>query len=224
MVSTHKRTGDDGARTCCTKRILSMIAILALAAVLGILAAAMVQMQHVSANDDPQNSIYRTEQRDEFAGASLEDATLDIDYVWAASLTSENISDTTGTRLGYVSGADDRDEVGSLQPSQFTYDGEDYTVQALYYQQTPEGVHRLVLEADRPLPAQLILHIGSDQFFGCEFVVLGSETNTNVWTITRDLGWAAGRTTYAALFEPRTHQVQPVVECLAASAEPGSAE
>ena len=224
MVSTHKGTENDGALNCCKKRILSMIAILVLAVALGIVATVMIRMQLVSANDDPQGSVYRAEQRDEFAGASLEDVTLGIDYVWAAGVTVEDISDSTGTRLGYVSGADDRDEVGSLQPSQFTHDGEDYTVQALYYRQTPEGAHQLVLAADRTLPAQLILHVGSDSFFGCEFVVLGSETNTNVWKITRDLGWAAGRTTYAALFEPRVHQVQPVLECLAASTEPGSEE
>lgn len=224
MVLAYKRTREVGASKCCKKRILSMITILVLAVVLGIVATATIRMQHVSAHTDPQGSVYRTEQRDEFAGASLQDVTPGIEYVWAARVTVENFSDSTGTRLGYVSGTDDRDEVGSLQPSQFTYDGEDYTVQALYYQQTPEGVHRLVLETDQPLPAQLILHIGSDQFFGCEFVVLGSEGNTHVWTIARDLGWAGGRTTYAALFEPRVHQVQPVLECLAASAGPSSEE
>lgn len=222
MVTAHKRTEDVDARKCCTKRILSMIAILVLAVTLGIVATMMIGMQLVSADDGLQGGVYRTEQRGELAGASLRDVTRGIDYVWAARVTVERIADTTGTSLGYVSSGDDRDEVGSLQPSQFTYDGEDYTVQALYYQQTPEGVHQLVLEADRTLPAPLILHVGSDQFFGCEFVVLGSETNTNVWTIARDLGWADGRTTYAALFEPRVHQVQPIMECLAASAEPGS--
>ncbi len=224
MVAVHTRNGDIGARKCCKKRILSMIAVLVVAVILGIAAMATIKMQHVSANADPLVGVYSTEHQNASAGSPLQGIASDIEYVWAARMWIEAVPDTQGGRLGYVSRTDGRDEAGSLEPAGFTHDGEDYTVQALTYQRTSEGDHKLVFETDRPLPAQLLLHVGSDTFFGCEFVVLGSEGNTNVWTIARDLGWADGQVTYAVLFEPMAHQVQPVIECLAASAEPGAEE
>lgn len=222
MVLSHKIDGDDGARNCRRKRIPPMIAILVIAVALGIAATATISTQYTSAHAGPLGVIYAAEPRDALAGSPQQNTLPEIEYVWAARITVADAPTMSGTRLGYVSGTDHHDEVGRLEPGQFTYDGEDHAVQALYYQQTPESGHQLVFETDRPLPAGLILHVGSDRYFGCEFVVLGSEGNTNVWTITRDLGWEDGRTTYAVLFEPRVHQVQPVIECLAASAEPGS--
>ena len=128
MVAAYTQNGDVSERKCCKKRILSMIAILVLAVILGIVATATIRMQHASANADPLGSVYGIEHRDEFAGSPLQGTTPEIDYVWAAWITVEDVSDSTGTRMGYVSGTDDRDEGGSLEPAQFTHDGEDYTV------------------------------------------------------------------------------------------------
>lgn len=224
MIVAHTRSGDGGVRKCCKRRILSMIAILVLAIVLGIVAMATTWTQHAIANAHPLGALYGVEHHDEFGKPPLQPFAPEIEHVWWARLLTENSTDAAGIRSGYLSGTDNQDQVGRLTPSQFTYDGQDYTVQALYYRLTPEGDHKLVLESDRPLPTGLFLHVGSDRYFGCEFVVLGSEGNTNVWTIARDLGWADGLASFAALFEPRVHQEQPIVECLAASAEPGSQE
>lgn len=224
MIVAHTRNGDGGDRQYCKRRILPMIAILLLAIALGIVVAATTGVQHGSANAHPLGALHGVEHLDEFDGSPLQPFPLEIEHVWAARLMTENATDATGIRSGYLSGTDNQDRVGNLTPSEFTYDGDHYTVQALYYQRTPEGDHKLVMEADRPLPIGLFLHVGSDQYFGCEFVVLGSEGNTNVWTIARDLGWADGLASYAALFEPRVHKEQPIVECLAASAEIGSPE
>ena len=224
MVATYAQSGDFGARKCGKKRVLSMITIMALVAILVTAAMATIRMQHASADAYPPGAIYGAEHGDEFGSPPLQPFAPEIEHVWAARIMVEDVTATTGTRSGYLSGTDNQDQIVNLTSPQFTYGGEDYTVLALYYQQTPRGEHKLVLQTDRPLPTGLFLHVGSDQYFGCEYVVLGSEGPANVWTIARDLGWADGVASYAALFEPRVRQEQPIAECLAAAAKPGSQE
>ena len=207
MASAHKQTGDFVALDCCRKRILSMVATVALAMVLGIAAAAAINIQHASAQSAASNGANLVNNPDvgaEPAPRSVSGAV----YVWAGMLTVGDATNSEAVRLGYVPDPDGQNSTGSLRNKTFSYGGVDYKLQALYYEQTADDVERLVLKANKPLPTHLRLFVGSARFLVAESDASECDCAAHVWTLDRDLGWTAGETMYLALLEPTREEIE----------------
>ena len=112
-------------------------------------------------------------------------------YVWAACLTVGGHSNSAVTHLGYIPGF--TPSGGALKSAKFTYRYADYTVKNLYYEEIDTGVRQLFLEVDTPLPNELTLYLGNDEFPLSNSESFGSEQNIYVWRLDDGLGWTQGQ-------------------------------
>ena len=112
-------------------------------------------------------------------------------YVWAACLTVGGHSDSAVTHLGYIPGF--TPSGGALNSAKFTYRYADYTVKNLYYEEIDTGVRQLFLEVDTPLPNELTLYLGNDEFPLSNSESFGSGQNIYVWRLDDSLGWTQGQ-------------------------------
>ena len=207
MIPAHKRIEDIGAPNCCKTRIVSMIATVVLAMVFGIVATAAIKIQTASAGLDT----FDVAERARSPNVAVEPAPQPVSatvYVWGGRMTVGEQAIPETTRLGYVAGPDGLNSAGSLLNPRFSYGDVDYTIQALLSEQTADPEHRLVLKADKPLPAHLGLYIGDDRFLVDEAETSEFEGVSHAWTLDRDLGWTEGQIMYLALLEPTRHEFE----------------
>lgn len=119
------------------------------------------------------------------AGSQLQaDAT-----VWFADMVVGEASDSTRTYLGYMPSMSPPE--GELDDIAFAYDGVEYTIDALFYQEIGT-VRQLVLSADRPLPDDLVLEFGGSKYPVADSMKLGADGNIHVWRLDSSLGWTEG--------------------------------
>ena len=109
--------------------------------------------------------------------------------VWFADLVVGEASDSTRIYQGYMPSMSPPE--GELDDTAFTYDGVEYTIVALFYQETGT-VRQLVLSADRPLPDDLVLEFGGNKYPVADSLKLGAGGNIHVWRLDSSLGWTEG--------------------------------
>ena len=207
MIPAHKRIGDIGAPNCCKTRVLSMIATVALAMVIGIVAIAAIKVQTASAHLEAFDVAVRAQNPNVAAEPAPQPVFATV-YAWAGRMTVGEEENSEGVRLGYVAGPDGVNSAGSLLNPRFSYGDVDYTIQALFYEQTADPEYRLVLKVDKPLPAHLRLYIGDDLFLVDEAETSEFEGVSHFWTLDRDLGWTEGQIMYLVLLEPSHQEIE----------------
>ena len=120
-------------------------------------------------------------------------------YVWAACLTVGEQSDSSETYLGYGPGL--FPSKGALYSPSFTYRDMDYRISNLYYHETDTGDRQLVLESNIPLPNELTLYLGNDEFPLSTSEPFGKGQNVRVWRLDDSLGWTQGQAVLVLLRE-----------------------
>ena len=127
-------------------------------------------------------------------------------WVWSATMTVGEASDSSTSYLGYSPslGADG----GGLDDTDFSYDGVDYIIESLYYLEHDSGVMQLVFYAAAPLPDELVLQAGHQQFFVSDSLKLGANGDIHAWRLDRPLNWTEGQTVELQIRETGRSQGQ----------------
>ncbi len=109
--------------------------------------------------------------------------------VWFADLVVGEASDSTRIYQGYMPSMSPPE--GELDDIAFTYDGVEYTILALFYQEIG-AVRQLVLSADRPLPDELVFEFSGSKYPVADSMKLGAGGNIHAWRLDSNLGWTEG--------------------------------
>ena len=126
----------------------------------------------------------------------------EMETVWSANMTVGRATDSANFLLIYTGYFPINSNYGgSLDDTDFSLDGVDYSVRSLVEQQSGATVRQLIFEAGEPLPDDLVLQVGDDQFQVSESTKLGSRRNIHSWMLDESLGWEEGATMPVALME-----------------------
>ena len=112
--------------------------------------------------------------------------------VRVATMTMGGASDASTSYLGYAPPLDPNG--GGLDDTDFSYDGMDYIVEALFYQEQVGGVKQIVFPAGAPLPVELVLQAGHRQFHIYDSLKLGANEDIHAWRLDQPLDWAEEQT------------------------------
>ena len=135
-----------------------------------------------------------------------ETASADSD-VWTAEMTVGANNQLNFAKVGFIDIPDDLDgglwnDTGSLDNVTFTHDGQDYTVNALYYTEFQGDTQYLLVHADLPLPAGLTLQFAEQQYNVADAVEIGWGESVYRWALEGNPGWAEGSIQAVSLTAP----------------------
>ncbi len=110
-------------------------------------------------------------------------------------------------KVGFIDIPDDLDgglwnDTGSLDNVTFTHDGQNYTVNALYYTEFQGDTQYLLVHADLPLPPGLTLQFAEQQYVVADAVEIGWGESVYRWDLEGNPGWAEGSIQEVSLTAP----------------------
>ena len=120
--------------------------------------------------------------------------------VWTANLVVGEASNSSTTYLGYLPSMSPPE--GQLDITTFTYDGVEYSIRSLFYQEVGQA-RQLVLSTDQQLPDELVLEIGGMEYPVADSLKMGTDGNIHGWRLESDLGWTEDQRLEVSLLIPR---------------------
>ena len=127
--------------------------------------------------------------------------------VWTAEMTVGSNDQLNFTKVGFLNIPDDLDgglwdETGRLDNTTITYEGQDYTVNALYYTEYQGESQYLLVHSDQPIPAVLTLQFAEHQYDVADAVEIGWGESVYRWELEVNPSWAEGSIQPVSLLAP----------------------